>query len=171
MREGVGLALRASDEGGTTIGLATTHLLKQPAAVFLVYLAVDAHHRGRGLGRQLLEHAWSESLARSRDALGMIWEVDAAPPPGAEPTPEYRRRIGFYERCGAALLPAPYLQPPVDGSTILPLQLMFRPAHGASPPDAETVRAMIRAMYAEKYHAMNGIPADLLSSLLERSRP
>jgi hypothetical protein len=68
------------------------------------------------------------------------------------------------------LLPAPYLQPPVDGSTILPMQLMFRPAHGASPPDAETVRAMIRAMYAEKYHAMNGIPIEVLSALTERSR-
>ena len=145
-------------------------MLQQPAAVFLVYLAVDARHRGLGLGRQVLEHAWSESLARSRDALGMIWEVDAAPPPGAEPTEGYRRRLAFYERCGAALLPAPYLQPPVDGSTILPMQLMFRPPHGASPPDAETVRAMIRAMYAEKYHAMNGIPIEVLSALTERSR-
>jgi hypothetical protein len=169
VREGKGLALRASDESGT-IGLATTHLLRQPAAVFLVYLAVDARHRGRGLGRQLLEHAWSESLARSRDALGMIWEVDAAPPPGAEPTEGYRRRLAFYERCGAALLPAPYLQPPVDGRTILPMQLMFRPAADGSPPNAETVRAMIHAMYVEKYHAMNGIPAEQLAALEARCR-
>ena len=40
VREGVGLALRAADASGTTIALATTHLLKRPAAVFLVYLAV-----------------------------------------------------------------------------------------------------------------------------------
>jgi len=96
-------------------------------------------------------------LARSRDALGMIWEIDG-------------RRPGFHERCGGLALPQPYLQPPVDGSTLLPMQLMFRPSHGASPPDAETVRAMIRAMYAEKYHAMNGIPIEVLSALSERSR-
>jgi GNAT superfamily N-acetyltransferase len=170
LREGVGLAFRACDAAGTTIALATTHLLKQPPAVFLVYLAVDERDRGRGLGRRVLEHAWSASAARVREALGMIWEVDAAPAPGAEPSPEYRRRIAFYERCGAVLLSAGYRQPPVDGSTILPLQLMFRPAHAAARPDAETVHAMIRAMYAEKYLAMNGIPADLLASLEERSR-
>src|SRR6185503_1294380 len=143
---------------------------KQPAVVFLVYLAVAPAQRGRGLGRRFLEFAWSASSARLAGAIGMVWEVDAAPAPGAEPTREYRRRIGFYERCGASLLSQAYVQPPVDGRTILPLQLMFRPAQAEARPDAETVHAMIRAMYAEKYHAMNGIPAELLASLEERSR-
>jgi GNAT superfamily N-acetyltransferase len=169
VREGVGLALRARDASGT-IALATTHLLRAPPAVFLVYLAVAESHRGRGLGQQLLEFAWSESAARSRDALGMVWEVDALPDPVRGPSQAYRRRIGFYERLGGSLLSQPYLQPPVDGSTILPLQLMFRPVQDAVPPDAETVHALIHAMYEEKYHAMNGIPADVLASLLERVR-
>ena len=164
LRAGVSLAFRARDASGTS-GLATTHLLRRPSAVFLVYLAVAAPQRGRGLGRRLLEYAWSESAARAPEALGMVWEVDAVPDPALGPSQEYLRRIGFYARLGASLLAQPYLQPPVDGATVLPLQLMFRPAAGGLPPNAETVRAMIRAMYAEKYGAVNGIPESLLARL------
>jgi len=62
VRRGVGLAIRARFQD-STIGLATTHLLRQPPAVFLVYLAIDRAHRDRGLGGALLDHACRASAA------------------------------------------------------------------------------------------------------------
>src|SRR5689334_3349691 len=56
---GLAFSARSNDK---TLGIATTHLLKKPAAVFLVYLATARDLRGRGLGGDLLEFAWRTSF-------------------------------------------------------------------------------------------------------------
>lgn len=156
VRRGVGLAIRARSQD-STIGLATTHLLLQPPAVFLVYLAIHPDHRSRGLGSALLDYAWRASAARLRDRgldpLGMIWEVD---PPSDTPS---ARRVAFFQRCGASLLPQPYLQPPVDGIAPIPMRLMYL-------PNPETIDALIRTIYSEKYAATNHLPEAILHQLL-----
>ena len=159
---GAGLAFRARQEQ-TTIGIATTHLLHQPAAAFLVYLAIDRGHQDAGLGGVLLEHVWTSSMeqlrARGLDPVGMVWEV-AADSSG-------ERRISFFRRHGGVLLPVRYFQPPVDGVAAVPMQLMFRPC--AQMPDAIATDALVRSMYFEKYGAMNGIAGEVLTKLLSQA--
>lgn len=149
LRRGAGLAFR-SRRNTTTIGIATTHLLLNPAAVFLVYLAIASPHRGAGLGHELLEFAWSTSAAglreRGREPLGMVWEVDPV-----------EGRLAFFQRHGGVLLPRPYLQPPVNGVEPVPMQLMFRPSGNGKLPDAPATEALVQAMYREKYEAVNGV--------------
>src|SRR5262245_40175541 len=101
VRARTGLAVRARLDG-RSVGLATTHLLRQPASVFLVYLAVERGLRGAGLGRELLDFAWTASAAELRSAgrepMGMIWEVDPLDESAIAAQPERSRRIAFFER-------------------------------------------------------------------------
>jgi GNAT superfamily N-acetyltransferase len=169
VRQGVGVAARAR-RGQTVAGLATVHLLRRPAAVFLVYLAVAPALRGRGLGGPLLEDVYrvaADRLARAGAPLaGLVWEVDA---PALAATADERqrreRRIEFFRRLGGALLPRPYAQPPLQGTEPVPMRLMYRPAAGAGWPDGAAADALVRAMYFEKYGAANGISAEILERL------
>ena len=165
---GAGMAFRARHDG-VTCGLATTHLLKDPAAVFLVYLAVARGARNRGAGRELFELAWHCGATRLRaqglQPLGLIWEVDP-PQPTAKDAEARQRRIEFFQRRGGVLLQRPYLQPPVGGVTAVPMRLMFRPAKGEDVPTWESITAMVRSIYCEKYGATNGIDRAILDKLL-----
>jgi len=168
---GVGLAL-AGREQGRTRALAVLHLLREPDLVFLVYLALERSGQGRGEGRALLEQAWGAGAqalaAQGRAARGLVWEVD---PPETAPDAAERsvreRRLRFFARAGGVLLPEPYLQPPVGTDpNPLPMRLMYRAAPGqGARPDADT---LVRAVYAQKYGAVNGLSAAHLESLLER---
>jgi GNAT superfamily N-acetyltransferase len=158
---GVALRARAADQ---TIGLATLHVLRDPPAVFLVYLAIDPAHRSTGVGGQLFERAWQEGVARSRrPPTTMIWEVEA-------PSPEHanacNRRLNFFQRHGGQVLPSAYVQPPVDGVNPVPMLLMCRPAPGIAMPTPSETERLVRALYFEKYGAINRIPTPVLESLL-----
>jgi GNAT superfamily N-acetyltransferase len=150
---------------GRTVGIASAHFLTQPEVLFLVYLAIDPDERGRGLGAKLFEYAWNSAEEHRRQRggrlRGIVWEVD---PPGAEAAGS-DRRIHFFQRMGAALLPRRYVQPPVNG-VIVPMLLMFRPAANAPMPDDSGIGTIIKAMYSEKYGALNGIPRGILRRLL-----
>ena len=164
VRNSVGIAFRVRRDG-QTIGIATTHLLLSPAAVFLVYLAVETRQRGRGDGTALFEFAWTESARRlgavGSEPLGMIWEVD-------ENDADCHRRMRFFERQGGTAIPRPYRQPPVNGPDPVSMRLMFRRARGAPPPDDTLTEALVRAIYFEKYGAVNRIPAPLLERLIDQ---
>jgi len=169
---GVGMAFRAR-RGGITFGLATTHVLKNPPAVFLVYLAVARAERSRGTGGELLKSAWESGAvhlsAQGLQPLGLVWEVDP-PEADAVDAEARRRRVAFFQRHGGQLLDRPYLQPPVNGTTPIPMSLMFRPGEGEGPPTPETVEALTRAIYFEKYGAINGIDKSVLEGLLRWRR-
>lgn len=170
---GAGLALRAQREE-RTVAIATTHLLENPPAAFLVYLAVHKEHRSTGLGGALFEYAWSASLDKLRerglDAIGMVWEVDS-PAVANDPIEAAARdrRIAFFRRHGGTLLPQPYIQPPLEAGRAVPMQLMFRAANKHSLPDSAVTQALMSAMYFEKYGAANGIPHETLTALLSRN--
>jgi GNAT superfamily N-acetyltransferase len=173
---GAGVALRGRRDGRTR-ALAMLHMLAEPAVAFLVYLAVDENLRGGGIGTALFEQALAEGVRRVERAglapRGMVWEVDipeqAASPEEAD---RRRRRIRFFERLGGRLLDTPYRQPPVDGVTPVPMRLMYRgvgDAEAAPPVDGLPVNELVRAIYFQKYGAMNGIPAAVLEELYVRS--
>jgi GNAT superfamily N-acetyltransferase len=173
---GVGVVMRGRVDG-RTVALASVHLLRRPAAVFLVYLAVDPVARGAGMGRAMFEAAWREG-ARRLAALGetpggMVWEVDlprrvrsVSDDPdqfvddASTDDEACRRRSGCFERLGGRVLARDYRQPPVDGVAAVPMWLMWR---GAGEVD---VRAIIRGIYFEKYGAVNGIGAEVLEGLM-----
>ena len=172
LRRGLGLAFRARQRG-VTVGLATTHLLVDPPAVFLVYLAIAPDRRGRGAGGALFQEAWRESSAclvqRGLAPLGLIWEVDPAEPGVPSVEVDVRaRRLAFFRRQGGVLLPRPYAQPPVDGIAPVRMQLMFRAPPGGRLPSLDLEKNLIRAIYFEKYSALNGIDQAILRVLLEQ---
>ena len=165
-----GFALRAcaADE---TIGMAVAHLLREPPAIFLVYLAVDPDRRSRHLGTAIfsaVDRFGTERLsAVGLESSGMVWEMDdpGSTTDSAELNTRVRRRA-FFERAGGRPLDVPYVQPPVDGVTLVPMQLMYRPGEKGGVPDRAGAVALIRAIYSEKYAALNGVPGPVLDRLL-----
>jgi GNAT superfamily N-acetyltransferase len=152
-RSGVGVITRAREDG-RTVGLASAHRLRDPAALFLVYLAVADGRRGQRIGAALFEHIAGHA------GLPLIWEVDPPDSPDELEQRRRERRIAFFRRAGGELLPRPYQQPPLSpGAPPVPMRLMARPA----PPDVE---ALVRAIYFEKYGAQNGIAEATLRALL-----
>jgi GNAT superfamily N-acetyltransferase len=167
---GVGFVVRASADGNT-IGLAVAHLLRAAASTFLVYLAVDPDRRSQGVGRILFEETVrtgaAELQARGSTPEGAVWEIDdpSEPVDPAELAIRLRRRT-FFENLGGRALATRYVQPPIDGRTEVPMQLMFWPGAGVSLPTAPETAHLVRAIYFEKYHDMNGIPGGILERLL-----
>lgn len=171
LQTGVGVAVRVRSRD-ETIAIATLHLLKNPSAIFLVYLATTRNLRGRGLGSALLEYAWQIGVAKLSDAdhqaIGLIAEVDS-PEESIDDEERHirQRRIAFFQRQGLTLLPYPYIQPPVDGKTNVPMLLMFRAAPEHLEPDVTLTEQLIQAIYFQKYHRVNGIPEEYLTRLLQ----
>lgn len=167
---GVGFVLRASLDG-QTIGLAVAHLLRAVASTFLVYLAVDRERRSKGVGRMLFEETVrtgaAELNARGSTPTGTVWEIDdpAISVDAAELEVRLRRRT-FFESLGGRALALRYVQPPIDGRTEVPMQLMFRPNAETAQVEPPETAALVRAIYFEKYQQMNGIPEDVLERLL-----
>jgi hypothetical protein len=112
-----------------------------------------------GVGRELFEGAWrisAERIAASGERpLGYLWEVEPAHADRAGDA--CQRRVEFFERQGGCVLSRAYRQPPVDGVTVVPMWLMYRPAAASA---AVHVDELVRAMYAEKYGPVNGIDVD-----------
>lgn len=157
LRDGVGVAVRLRIDS-RTIALGTTHLLVNPPAVFLVYLAVAEDFRGQGYGRRMLNYAWERSVEEMRRlhraALGMVWETGET--------------SGFFERQGGVILPGRYQQPPLGpGLRAVPLTLMWRAAEDGFVPDEAKTEELVRGMYFEKYAAINGVPAGELERLID----
>ena len=175
IEQGSGFTLRALADS-RTVGLAAGHVLEEPATTFLVYLAVGPLWRSRHLGRALFDEADRSGAARlierARVSSGIVWEIDD---PSADVNPSERNvrqgRLRFFEKLGGRMLETPYVQPPVDGHTLLPMRLMFRPALGEDLPTGAATEKLIRAIYFEKYHAINKIPSSTLDRLLVRTTP
>ena len=171
VEEGPGFVLRALADG-RCVGLATGQVLQEPAATFLVYLAVHPSWRSRHLGRALFDAVDRFGAARliGRDRVsGIAWEIDD---PAADVSPSERHvrqgRLHFFEKLGGRLLETPYVQPPVDGHTLVPMRLMCRPARGHDLPTSAATQKLVHAIYFEKYHAINRVPLSTLEQLFAR---
>ncbi|HET6228703.1 MAG TPA: GNAT family N-acetyltransferase [Longimicrobiaceae bacterium] len=164
MRLGVGAAIREVVDG-ETVGIATLHVLRAPAVVFCVYLATDPARRGGGVGGALLDHVQHVGEERVRQMgltpRGLVWEVESVMDAASAEEREMReRRVRWFLARGGRVLPGRYVQPPVDGIHRIPMSLMFR--GGGEAPD---VASLARAIYREKYGAVNGIPAGVLDEM------
>lgn len=171
VEQGNGLAFRMRWDG-RTMGLAATHLLTSSSAAFLVYLAIASGFQGKRLGHVMFSHTAAASLdhlsaGASHPPIGVIWEVDSlSAAPDARQQEVRQRRIRFFESLGGRVLGRPYWQPPLDGGPPVPMSLMFKPREEQDQLDDATIEALVKAMYFEKYGAMNGIDQRALEECL-----
>jgi GNAT superfamily N-acetyltransferase len=135
--------------GGQPCGFAMLRPLDGTGWVFLRYFVVDQAQRGRGLGGQL----WEQLTAWLGDAgfTLLVFDVEDPDEPACGPDQVALRfrRVSFYQRRGASLLPvtgyrAPYVAPETSGWS--PMLLMTAPLT-ATPLDPGQARAVVEAVY------------------------
>jgi len=136
--------------GGHPCGFAVLRPLGGTGWVFLRYFVVDRARRGQGLGGVL----WERLTEWLRDAgfTLLVFDIeDPEEPAGPDQTGLRFRRLRFYQRHGASLLPvtgyrAPHAAPESSGWS--PMLLMTAPLSGRqAPPDAGRARAIVEAVY------------------------
>jgi GNAT superfamily N-acetyltransferase len=149
------VALVAVD-GGQPIGLVSISSLDEVGFLFLEYFAVAADRRGGGIG-QALWRATSQAL----DAPGsIVLEVEDPNEPGidAAETMKRERRVRFWEKVGARVLPVTgYVVPKLGEDGVEPLMLMWISRSPGEPePAGDALRDVVVALYESGY----GLDAD-----------
>ena len=153
---------------GQPCGFAMLRSLGDTGWIYLRYLVVDRHQRGQGLGGVL----WDQLAAWLRAAgfTLLVLDVDDPAEPGQEPgeTSIRSRRIGFYERHGARLLPVtgyrtPHVAPHAGDQDWAPMLLMTAALAGDSAglrPGSGSgwVRAVVDAVYRYRWGLDPGDP-------------
>jgi 2-(1,2-epoxy-1,2-dihydrophenyl)acetyl-CoA isomerase len=147
---------------GEPCGFAMLRPLGETGWVFLRYFVVDGRRRGRGIGGVL----WEQLTARLRAAGHALLAFDVEDPedPGCEPGQRQirSRRIDFYRRHGADLLPVRgYRTPPGSPAAPewTPMRLMTASLTGdAAPPGRDRVRAVVDAVYRYRWELPPGHP-------------
>jgi 2-(1,2-epoxy-1,2-dihydrophenyl)acetyl-CoA isomerase len=148
--------------GGQPRGFAMLRPLGDTGWIFLRYFVVDHRARGQGLGGIM----WDRLTARLRaDGYALlVFDVEDPAEPGCGPDEEKIRfrRIRFYERHGAALLPVRgYGNPHGDDGARdwTPMRLMAAPvAAGAPVPGTSEVPAIVAAVYRYRWGLGAGHP-------------
>jgi GNAT superfamily N-acetyltransferase len=149
------LALALTGDG-EPCGFAMLRPLGTTGWVFLRYFVVDASQRGQGLGGIL----WRQLTGHLRDSgySLLVFDVEDPAEPGCDPQElEIRqRRISFYRRHCASVLPVDgYRTPHSDGDAgehWTPMVLMAASLDG----DLPDVRAIVEAVYRHRW----SLPAD-----------
>jgi hypothetical protein len=157
--------------GHKTVGIAVAHILHDVPAIFLLYIAVVLTMQGKHLGTTLFKKVMREGIVHLQrehlHAKGMVWEVEI---PELAPTPDEKilraRRIAFYTKLGASVLPIPYLLPPLHKTKgkATPLFLMYLPRK--KPLARHAQKKLVKDIYSGKYQQADGIPQRLLKKLL-----
>ena len=154
--------------GGQPCGFAMLRSLGDTGWIYLRYFVVDRHQRGQGLGGVL----WDQLAARLRAAgfTLLVFDVDDPAEPGQGPDEATirSRRISFYERHGARLLPVtgyrtPRVAPHAGDPGWAPMLLMAatlagNPAGPRPGPDDRRVRAVVDAVYRYRWELDPGDP-------------
>ena len=136
----------------TPIGFAVLRPLASTGWVFLRYFVAGS--RGRGVGSLL----WSHLTGAMEEAgfTRMVHDVEDPAEPGVDAAEVVvrNRRISFYERNGARLLPVEsYLPPHGDDEEPHSLRLMAADLNRSpTPPITGTaLRALVEAVYEHRY--------------------
>ena len=142
-------------DGDELQGLAVVLPLHGCPAGFLEYLAVAPAARNAGIGARILAYLRELTGTAQPGIEGIIFEVDR--PEDATDSSERdlrERRIGFYQRNGAALLEAGrnYRAPASEGDGTLAYLLMWLPVTpGSEPPAGARLKAYVTAMFIQSY--------------------
>jgi GNAT superfamily N-acetyltransferase len=146
--------------GGRPSGFAMLRPLGDTGWVYLRYLVVDGSQRGQGLGGLL----WDKLTAWLREAgfTLLVFDVEDPDEPGcdSDQVSERLRRIRFYEKQQASLLPvtgyqAPHVAPGDSGW--MAMRLMTAPLDGRpAGPDAGRARDIVDAVYRFRWQLEPG---------------
>jgi GNAT superfamily N-acetyltransferase len=141
-------------------GFAMLRPLGATGWVYLRYFVVEQGRRGQGLGGLL----WEQLTARLGQAgyRLLVFDVEDPDEPDCEESEVVvrTRRVRFYQRHGAGLLPvtgyrAPHAGPHTGGWA--PMLLMTTPlAGGQAAPDAAQARAIVEAVYRFRWQLEPG---------------
>jgi len=166
------LMLLAAQNGADVIGLALVTPLLDIPVLFLPYLAIHSDYRGQGVGGGLFRFM-IEWLTEEIDSTALVWEVEPAPPD--DPTHNRSRRIRFYERSGADLIPMTnsYRMPNLEtGIGALPLWLMWIPLRGERRPlEKSEVIAWVEAIYRTDYPDHMDLCAQIVEDIQKWEAP
>jgi ribosomal protein S18 acetylase RimI-like enzyme len=131
---------------------------------YLQYLAVSRQRRDRGIGAHMLD-ILAADLGMS-DCRGIVLEIED--PARTDDPLTAERRQAFYARWGAeplAGLVDYYIPDRVEPGTAVPMLLLWRPSSvGASQPDGDELRSLVRQLHAFEYAEF--APADHLTRVL-----
>ena len=129
---------------------------------YLRYFVVEQRRRGQGVGGIM----WDQLTARLRadGCTLLVFDVEDPGEPGCGPAESQvrTRRVGFYQRHGAVVLPVrgyrtPHGSAGDDGWT--PMLLMAAPvAVGGPAPGAGEARAIVSAVYQHRWRLDPGHP-------------
>jgi GNAT superfamily N-acetyltransferase len=157
-----GEAALALVRGPQPYGFAMLRRLGGTGWTYLRYFVVDQRLRGQGVGGTM----WDLLAARLRaeDGTLLVFDVEDPGQPGCGPTEAQvrTRRVGFYRRHGAVLLPVRGYQTPhgsADGGGWTPMLLMAAPlAAGGPAPGAGQAGAIVSAVYQHRWRLEPGHP-------------
>jgi hypothetical protein len=146
-------------DGKTPVGFAALRLLSSVQWSFLRFFAIDADRRSQALGSRFWQLLQPVLQTKAWPA-NTVFEVEH---PEEESVREAERvirerRIRFWTACGARLLPATsYMQPDYTASGVTePMLLMSATPAAVEPPRGNELRALVRAIYTDRY----GMSAD-----------
>jgi GNAT superfamily N-acetyltransferase len=133
----------AVKESGEMIGLAQTQWFPEERTLFLGYLAVQPSVQGQGFGSALFHEVARQYVAYQPEMI--LWDVESVEhqqTPAAED--QARRRIRFYERLGAQVIPGIHV---CWGPVVQKMMLQRL----AQLPDEEVIRRA-RRIFEGAYH-------------------
>ena len=152
-------------EAGQAAGTAFFNYYPKTRMGFIAYLAVHPAWRNRELGARLYHHlvacVAADAQARgSGPAVGVVFEVEV-PELGKDADEQAlrRRRIGFYQRNGAQVVPGlALIAPPLGrGLPEMPYEIMLHPLEGARLPlGRKEIEAVVETVLGFSY----GLPPD-----------
>ncbi len=143
-------------DGAEAVGFAALRLLGSAQWSFLRYFAIAPARRGRGLGREFWR-LLADCAGRQGWPGRMVFEVED---PGDAAGDDHerlvrQRRVAFWTRCGARLLPAPgYVLPDYTGAGVTePMLLMAGSSGQARAPvvAGDDLRRLVLAIYTDRY--------------------
>jgi GNAT superfamily N-acetyltransferase len=158
--------LRPLAPGGQAAQPAQPARAAQPAQagwIYLRYFVIDAARRGHGLGGRL----WDLLTARLREDgyTLLVFDVEDPDEPGCGPDDhrDRARRIGFYARHGAAVLPVTGYRTPCGDEGApewTPMVLMAASLTGQPAPvrTADQLREVVEAVYRYRWSLPPGHP-------------
>jgi GNAT superfamily N-acetyltransferase len=160
--------LFVAENEGCLVGFATVSQLTCQPIWFLEYIAVSQELQGQGLGSLLFRHVVEEMRSRG-DVSGLLFEVEPAEHEVEEERRMRERRIAFYRKNGADVLPGceAYRMPNLAGEGSIPMLLMWLPA-GIDPGDTPPPRmeSLVGCIFADIYARNASDP--LLLEILQR---
>ncbi|HEY1917886.1 MAG TPA: GNAT family N-acetyltransferase [Streptosporangiaceae bacterium] len=145
---------------GEPRGFAMLRPLGETGWMFLRYFVVEGRRRGRGVGGVLWEQL--TALLRAAGHTLLVFDVEDPSEPGcaAEQVGTRSRRIAFYRRHGADLLPVRGYRTPHGSAAApqwTPMRLMATSLTGdVTPPGRDRVRAVVDAVYQYRW----GLPPE-----------